>query len=186
MASALPPPVAGRRRELGLLLMFGLAYLAYAWGLFHKRLCGFQLDLPSPLLATCQPYPCGGSLLHKLSFHAVQPHLLIRVAFFQPQSKADVHDALSVTIFMLGGAWTLGACARAGQRHSKLRLAWLLLSVAVPKSWLLLVAWRWPGDGLGAAVELMLPRHSLLALWLSLAFPVRGACGACVGVGALT
>ncbi len=52
-----------------------------------------------------------------------------------------------------------------------------MLLVAVPKGWLLAYGWAHPSASLGRAVERVLPSHAAMALWLSLAFPVRSCAG---------
>lgn len=152
--------------ELGKLAIFFAFYAIYAWRAFHKEVCEGGQSGTYP----CPPSPLRLRLWHQLC----HPGDILSTVFFQPKDTADRQDGLSCATFLLGGllAISLGPATADARRTCNLRLAWLLCCVLLPKGFLIGYGIARPAASLGAAINIMLPRHTAIMIWISLAFPV--------------
>ncbi|GIL45040.1 hypothetical protein Vafri_1996 [Volvox africanus] len=156
------PWVRSRLGEAGKLATFLAFYAIYAWKAYHNQLCELGNSGSSPYSI---------SLLLRL-WHLVRDFTL--AVFFHPKDPADRHDTLSCLTFFLGGIFAviLGPKTADARRSCNWRLAWLLCCVFLPKGFLIGYGLTHPSASMGSAVNTMLPRHTAIMLWLSLAFPL--------------
>ncbi|GIL76338.1 hypothetical protein Vretimale_5907 [Volvox reticuliferus] len=158
--------VRSRLGEAGKLATFFAFYALYAWKAYYNHFC--ELGIPGSR-------PVSTSLLRLRLWHLVlHPVDFISAVLFHPKDPADRHDTISCLTFFLGGilAVILGPNTADARRGCSWRLAWLLCCVFLPKGFLISYGLSHPSASLGSAVNTMLPRHTAIMLWLSLAFPL--------------